>query len=116
MSCTYKIHAFKKDFVVVFDETFIVFSGNTRTITTCSIIELPERKIYCGGSVFNPHDHQDKWIGRRWAFKRAVYFMWIIWTDLKKESCAYAPLWQMFRLALGRNNSYLKERSNKENG
>lgn len=114
MSMDYEINVFDNDFVVVFGQINNVIGLHDRKITTCTVIELPSRKIYSGSSIKNPTDFNDPWEGRRYAFKRAIYFLWIIWSDCKKTSIAFHCFWQQFRKALGKNPIYLEERMEKE--
>lgn len=100
-------------FAVCFDYKYIE-SLNDRKITTCTIIELPSKKVYAGAAIKNPNDFGcDNWIGRRLAFKRAVYFLWIVWADNHKTGMPFEPFWQLFRKALAENEIYLTERKEK---
>lgn len=87
---------------------------NNRKLTTCTIVEMPSRKVYAGAAIKNPNDHVfSEWEGRRSSFKRAVYFLWMIWADKGKTGMPFEPFWQLFRKALGENEIYLSERKEK---
>lgn len=113
MEYEYAIEAFGKRFAVVF--IWAAYSFNHfEKITSCSIIELPENKIYSGATIKNPHDITDDFqIARRWAYKRAVLNLWLIWTELKQTSYPFVVVWQQFRKALAANELYLKDRREK---
>jgi hypothetical protein len=100
-------------FCVSFAYTWVA-ALDSRKITTCCLIELPSKKIYAGGSIKNHIDSNDEWLGRRWAYKRAVLMLWIIWMQLHKTILPFKPFWQMFRQALADNSIYLEERIKKD--
>ena len=93
-----------------------IYNLNTKLITSCSIIELPGKKVYSGASLKNPKDISNVWEGRRWALKRAVFHLWMIWTDLKKTSISWNPFWQLFRQSLAKNKNYLSDRKEHKYG
>lgn len=105
-------------FIVSFDWRFIDYKSSTdRIITTCCIIENPTKKIYAGASILNPNDLVCiDWIGRRWAYKRAVLVLWMIWNELGRTKMPYKPFWQCFRKALAQNELYLKDRKENKDG
>lgn len=113
MSESYEIKVFDQYFTVVFGEILAILDS-TRKVTTCTIVEMPSKKVYSGSSIKNPKDFNNIWEGRRYAFKRAVYFLWIIWTDSKRTGIPFGLFWQYFRKALGKNPIYLEERREKE--
>ena len=102
----------KHQFCVSFDYRWVE-ALDDRKITTCCIIELPSKKIYSGATIKNHHDMSDDWIARRWAYKRAVLMLYMIWNNQKKTNIPFAPFWQLFRQALAKNEIYLKERKEK---
>ena len=110
MESEYAIEVFNKEFVVIFDWGHHSFN-HYETITHCAIIEAPKNKIYSGSSLKNSHDLIDNMqVGRRWAYKRAVFMLWLIWTELKHTDEPFKPFWQEFRQALAKNNLYLADR------
>jgi len=109
METEYAIEVFDKIFMVAFNYHYPQYKKMER-ITNCAIIEFPGKKIYAGATIKNPHDKSDIHIARRWAFKRAVLNLWLIWTELHITSIAFQPFWQQFRQALARNEFYLKDR------
>jgi hypothetical protein len=100
-------------FDVCFDFTYVPLLDD-RKVTTCTIVEMPSKKVYAGAAIKNPKDIcYDGWIGRRLAFKRAVYFLWMVWADRGKTGMPFEPFWQLFRRALAENEIYLSERKAK---
>ena len=113
MENEYAIFAFDKTFAITFNWSYFQFN-HFEEVTTCAIIELPENHVYAGATIKNPHDiPENVHIARRWAYKRAVYYLWVVWTDLKKCNCAWECFWQTFRKALASNELYLKDRKEK---
>lgn len=104
-----------RKFCVSFDYRWVE-GLDDRKITTCCIIELPSKKIYAGATIKNYHDSGNDWIARRWAYKRAVLMLYMIWTQLHKTSIEFVPFWQFFRKALAENEIYLLERKGSKNG
>ena len=102
----------KQQFLVSFDYRWVELFED-RKITTCCIIELPSKKIYAGATIKNHHDMSDDWIARRWAYKRAVLMLYMIWNNQKKTNIPFTPFWQLFRQAFAKNEIYLKERKEK---
>lgn len=102
-------------FIITFDGYYAHFGATpNRRIVTCSIIENPSKKIYAGSAIKNPNDlGYDEWIGRRWAFKRAVLNLYMIWNLQKKTGIEFNKFWQYFRKALAENQIYLEERKGK---
>jgi hypothetical protein len=102
-------------FCISFDYRWVEVSDE-RKITTCCIIELPSKKIYSGATIRNNHDMPNEWIARRWAYKRAVLNLYMIWNLQGKTDLEYKPFWQLFRMALAENKIYLSERKVDKNG
>jgi hypothetical protein len=99
-------------FCVSFDYRWVE-ALDDRKITTCCIIELPSKKIYAGATIKNHKDNSNDWLARRWAYKRAVLMIYLIWTQTARTSISFVQFWQYFRKALAENEIYLKERKNK---
>jgi hypothetical protein len=113
---TIRIKEFNKDtqwFIVLFNA---YFTREHRKITTCCIVEYPSNKIYSGATIKHPKDKSDNWAGRRWAYKRTVLMLYLIWSDLGKTTIGFNEFWQLFRKALAENKTYLLERITKSNG
>lgn len=110
-----EVREFDKDhqqFIVSFDYRWVE-AFDDRKITTCCIIELPSKKIYAGATIKNHHDMPDDWMARRWAYKRAVLMIYLVWTQMHRTSIEFVPFWQFFRRALAENQIYLLERKSK---
>jgi hypothetical protein len=108
----YIVEYFGKRFTVIFS-TDIEFIPTFRKITHCTIIEEPGKHIYAGATIRNPNDNGNIWIARRWALKRALFYLWMIWADDNTTDLPFQSFWQLFRKALAENELYLKDR--KEN-
>lgn len=122
MENTFSIHCLGMDFAVNFNREWIE-KLNDRLITTCTIIEIDNRTkklaykhIYAGAAMWNGKDTIDTFVGWRYAYKRAVFFMWMVWTETKQITYAFEPFWQKFRLALGENELYIAERKAHKHG
>lgn len=115
MENVYMMEAFGKKFVVEFDYHYI-YTPENRRITTCSIIELEGKSIYSGASMKHPKDSFSTWTARRWAFKRAVMYVFLVWTVQKKTSIGFNCFWQTFRKGLAQNELYIKDRKEEKNG
>jgi hypothetical protein len=102
----------QKQFVVLFHQSRDELLAN-RKITTCTIVEFPKKQVYSGATICNPKDIENETIAFRWAFKRAVLQLWIVWCEMKKTGMCYSYFWQLFRKALGENPTYLEERKKK---
>lgn len=110
-----EVREFDKDhqqFIVSFDYRWVE-AFDDRKITTCCIIELPSKKIYAGATIKNHRDTSNDIEGRRWAYKRAVLMLWMIWSNLGKTNISHKTFWQYFRKALAENQIYLSERKSK---
>lgn len=99
-------------FCVSFDYRWIE-ALDDRKITTCCIIELPSKKIYAGATIKNHKDGSNDWLARRWAYKRAVLMIYLVWTQMHRTSIEFVLFWQFFRRALAENQIYLLERKSK---
>ena len=111
----YVMEAVGKKFRVVFDTT-PMYIPDHRAITTCVIIEEPGKSVYSGATMRKPSDAVNIHIARRWAFKRAVMEIFLIWTVQKKTSIDFNHFWQFFRLGLAKNELYLKDRKESNYG
>ena len=110
MESEYAIEVFNKKFAISFSGYYPHDPLKLSRITNCNIIEIGCNKIYSGATIKNPNDISDTHIARRWAFKRAVLMVWLVWTGLKHTDMEFKLFWQEFRQALAKNNLYLADR------
>ena len=104
---TIRVKEFNLKFIVIFNFNF---TKEHRKITNCCIIEYPRKQIYSGATIRNPNDKDNTFEARRWAYKRAVMMMYLIWIKLDKTTMGFNEFWQLFRKALAENKTYLLER------
>jgi hypothetical protein len=112
MEYIYSIQVDKKILAVSFQD-YVSEKLDNRQITTCSVVELPTRKIYSGATIRNPNDKESVRVAYTLSYKRAIFNLWSVKHALNETKLDFFSFMKLYKKALENNFIYQSERKMK---